>query len=147
MTRKGKGTKIMVLASGQGIPLGVELAAANRYEGDLALQTLDNVSVKRPRNGRPCPERIIADKGYDSRKLRNAMKSRGIDFIVPHLRTRRRKTQDGRKLRRYRRRWIVERTNAWLFNFRRLFVRYERILENYRGLLHFACALIAARHL
>lgn len=147
MTRKGKGTKIMVLASGQGIPLGVELAAANRYEGDLALQTLDNVLVKRPCNGRPRPERIIADKGYDSRKLRDAMKSRGIDFIVPHLRTRKRKTQDGRKLRRYRRRWIVERTNAWLFNFRRLFVRYERILENYRGFLHFACALIAARHL
>jgi transposase len=53
--------------------------------------------------------------------------------------------QDGRKLRRYRRRWIAERTNAWLFNFRRLVVRYERKLENFRAFLHLACALIALR--
>ena len=80
MTRKGKGTKIMVLASGQGIPLGVELAAANRYEGDLALQTLDNVSVKRPRNGRPCPERIIADSGgYDYGDELDILASKGIN--------------------------------------------------------------------
>jgi transposase len=115
----------------------------------LALPTLENVSVSRSGPGRPRkkPERIVADKGYDSRELREAMKRKGIDFIVPHLRTRKRRTQDGRKLRRYKRRWIVERTNAWLFNFRRLFVRYERLIEPYRGLLHFACALIALRRL
>ena len=93
------------------------------------------------------PDRIIADKGYDARHLWEAMKARGVDLIAPHLRTRVNRYQDGRKLRRYRRRWIVERTNAWLFNFRRLVVRYERKLENFRAFLHLACALIALRRL
>lgn len=75
------------------------------------------------------------------------MQSRGIDFIAPHLRTRVRRFQDGRKLRRYRRRWIVERTNAWLFNFRRLVVRYERKIELFRAFLYLACSLIALRNL
>ncbi len=75
------------------------------------------------------------------------MKARGIDLIAPHLRTRVNRYQDGRKLRRYRRRWIVERTNAWLFNFRRLVVRYEKKLEHFRAVLQLACALIALRRL
>lgn len=75
------------------------------------------------------------------------MRDRGIDLIAPHLSTRRHRYQDGRKLRRYRRRWIVERTNAWLFNFRRLVVRYENKIEVFRAFLHIACALIALRRL
>ena len=93
------------------------------------------------------PDRIIADKGYDARYLWTAMKERGVDLIAPHLRNRKNRYQDGRKLRRYRRRWIVERTNAWLFNFRRLVVRYEHRLENFRAFIHLACALIALRKL
>jgi transposase len=91
------------------------------------------------------PARIIADKGYDARYLWEAMKERGVDLIAPHLRTRVNRYQDGRKLRRYRRRWIVERTNAWLFNFRRLIVRWENKLEAFSGFLHLACAMIALR--
>jgi len=83
-------------------------------------------------------------EGYDARYLWEAMKARGIDLIAPHLRTRVNRYQDGRKLRRYRRRWIVD---AWLFNFRRLVVRYERKLENFRAFLRLACALIALRRL
>ena len=137
----------MVLVDGKGIPLGVHLSSANRHEMKLAEATLANVSVRRAARGRPRnkPQRIIADKGYDSQRLRDAMKAKRIDFIVPHLKNRKHKPQDRRKLRRYKRRWIVERTNAWLFNFRRLFVRYERILDNYQGFFHFACALIALR--
>lgn len=93
------------------------------------------------------PDRIIADKGYDARYLWERMKARGVDLIAPHLRTRTNRYQDGRKLRRYRRRWIAERTNAWLFNFRRLVVRYERKLEVFRAFLQLACALIALRRL
>lgn len=139
----------MVLVDGKGVPLGVDLSSANRHEVKLAMATLARVAVPRRGRGRPRtkPERIIADKAYDSKAVRKAMKRKGIDFIVPHLRNRKNKTQDGRKLRRYRRRWIVERTNAWLFNFRRLFVRHERILDNYAGFFHFACALIALRRL
>lgn len=56
-----------------------------------------------------------------------------------------RKTQDGRPLRRYRRRWKVERLFAWLQNYRRIVVRYERHSENFLGMLHFACCLILLR--
>jgi len=73
------------------------------------------------------------------------MRELGVDLIVRHLSTRKNRYQDGRKLRRYRRRWIVERTNAWLFNFRRLVVRYERKIETFRAFLYMACVLIALR--
>ena len=61
------------------------------------------------------PERVIADKAYDSDPLRQALHERGMELICPHRANRKRaKTQDGRKLRRYRRRWRIERTFAWL---------------------------------
>ena len=91
------------------------------------------------------PERIVADRGYDSRALWERLRRRGIDLIVPHLRTRRRRWQDGRKLRRYRHRWIIERTNAWLQNFRRILVRHEHRLDVYRAFVHVACLLIVLR--
>jgi transposase len=137
----------MVLVDGQGIPLGVLVEGANRAECRLAEETLAQVAVPRPGRGRPRnkPARIIADKAYDSRALRERLESRGIDLIVPHRSNLKNKTQDGRKLRRYRRRWIVERTIAWLLNLRRLTVRWERKAEHYLAFLHLACAMIALR--
>lgn len=137
----------MVLVDGAGIPLGMLLAPANLAECHLAEATLEKVAVRRAGPGRPRkkPDRIIADRAYDSRKLWERMKNKGIDFIAPHLRNRKNRYQDGRKLRRYRRRWIVERTFAWLFNFRRLVSRFDRKIENFRAFLHLACALIALR--
>jgi transposase len=137
----------MVLVDGKGVPLGVHLSSANLAECHLADATLEQVAVPRSGPGRPKkkPDRIVADKGYDAKPLWQRMKDRGIDFISPHLSNRKTRFQDGRKLRRYRRRWIIERTNAWLFNFRRLVVRWDRKLESYRGFLHLACALITLR--
>lgn len=137
----------MVLVDGQGIPLGVHLSPANRAESQLAEDTLAQVAVPRAGPGRPKqkPVRIIADKGYDSRGLWERLKHRGIQLIVPHRKTRKDRYQDGRCLRRYRRRWIVERTNAWLHNFRRLVTRYENKLEHYRAFLYAACMLITLR--
>jgi len=65
------------------------------------------------------------------------MENFGTEMIAPN-RARRSQTQDGRPLRRYVRRWKVERMFAWLFNFRRLIVRYEYHIENFRGFLHLA---------
>ena len=71
---------------------------------------------------------------------------RGIELIVPHRKNRRKPpTQDGRALRRYKRRWTVERTFAWLGNFRRLVVRYDRSLTIYQALFHIACFMIVLR--
>ena len=137
----------MVLVDGQGVPLGIHLSAANRNEVELAEATLAQVAVPRAGAGRPKqkPERIIADRGYDSRALWERLKQRGIDLIVPHLKTRKHRYQDGRKLRRYRRRWIIERTNAWLHAFRRLVTRYEYRLEMYEAFVHLACIMIVLR--
>lgn len=137
----------MVLVDGQGIPLGVHLSPANLAESHLAEATLAQVAVPRAGRGRPKqkPQRIIADKGYDSRPLWLRLRRRGIQLIVPHLSSRKHRYQDGRSLRRYKRRWIVERTNAWLHNFRRLVTRYDNKLEHYRAFLYAACMLITLR--
>lgn len=91
-------------------------------------------------------KRLIVDRGYDSDPLRFRLQERGIDLICPHRRNRKKpKTQDGRKLRRYKHRWKVERTFAWLGNYRRLLVRWEHHLVVYRGFFHLACALITLK--
>jgi hypothetical protein len=83
------------------------------------------------------PEKLVGDKAYDSDKLdENLLKKHGVELIAPHRRNRTKpKTQDGRKLRRYKRRWKVERLFAWLQNFRRLVVRYERHADNFASSL------------
>ncbi len=89
---------------------------------------------------------MIADGGYDSDPLRTRLARRRIELIVPHHKNRiRPPTQNGRALRRYKRRWIVERTIGWLGNFRRLVVRYDRSLTVYRGFFHIACFMIVLR--
>jgi transposase len=148
-TKRGKGTKCMVLADGAGLPLGVCLASASPHEVTLAEPTLAQVKVPRAGRGRPRmrPPRIIADRGYDSDPLRRRLRRRGIELIAPYRRWKRQKPfQDGRKLRRYRRRWKIERTMAWLGNFRRLQVRQDRILSVFEGFCHVACLLITLRY-
>ena len=138
----------MVLVDGAGTPLGVHLDSASPAEVKLVDLTLETVRVGRLSPGRPHsrPKRIIADKAYDSDPLRKHLRNRGIELIVPHRKKRRKPpTQDGRPLRRYKRRWIVERTNAWLQNFRRLVVRYERSAKIFLGLVHMACAIIVLK--
>ena len=92
------------------------------------------------------PQRLIADRGYDSNAVRQMLAERGIEPIIPARSNNTHAThQDRRKLRRYRHRWIVERTIGWLGHFRRLVVRYERLLESYAGFFHLACALLTLR--
>jgi len=116
----------------------------------LLEETIETIAVPRKRRGRPRknPRRIIADKGYDSDPLRARLKKRGIELMAPYCKNnRRRKHYDGRKMRRYKRRWKVERTFAWLQNFPRLIVRHERLITTYRAFSHSACLLIVLRQL
>ena len=148
-TKRGKGTKWMVVVDGRGLPLGNYLHSASPAEVKLAETTLATIRVGRSHHsGRPRqkPMRVIADKAYDSDPLRERLRQRGIELICPHKKNRvRPATQDGRALRRYQRRWIVERTNAWLGNFRRLVVRYDRSLTIYGAFFHIACFMIVLR--
>lgn len=89
---------------------------------------------------------MIADRGYDSDPLRRRLKKRGIELIVPYRENNKeRRYEDRRKLRRYLRRWIVERTNAWLGQFRRLLVRHEHLLSTYYAFFYLACFWITLR--
>jgi transposase len=140
----------MVVVSGEGLPVALHLDSASPAEVKLVEQALDHIAVRPADEGQPPPrpKRLICDKAYDSDALRERLKGRGIDLICPHRKNRKRAaTQDGRKLRRYKRRWKVERAFAWLGNFRRLVVRYERSLKLYRAFFHVALVLITLRQL
>lgn len=149
-TKRGKGTKWMVVVDGQGVPLGIHLEAASPAEVKLLEPTLARIAVPRAGRGRPRqkPQRLIADKAYDSDPLRFRLRRRGIQLIVPHKRNRKKPpTQDGRPLRRYRKRWKVERTFAWFGNYRRLVVRWEHSLTIYLAFFHLTCLLITLNQL
>lgn len=90
----------------------------------------------------------IGNAAYESDGLDDGLKrERGITLVAPHRRNRRRRTQDGRPLHRYVRRWKVERLFAWLQNFRRLVTRYERHATNFLAFVQFGCILTLLRHL
>ena len=139
-TKRGKGTKLMALADGSGLPLAVHVASASPHEVTLVGETLASSFVGEQ------PERLIGDRAYDSDPLDAALGAQGVEMIAPHRKGRKkRRTQDGRKLRRYKRRWKVERLFAWLGNFRRLVVRYEWRVENYLGFVRLGCVMILLR--
>jgi transposase len=129
----------MAITDGAGLPLAVTVASANPGELSLVEDTL------KARFLRALPTRIIGDRGYDSDALDARLAKRGIEFIAPHRSTRKHKTQDGRQLRRYCRRWKIERLFAWLQNFRRLVTRYERHAENFLAFVQLACIIILSR--
>ncbi len=139
-TKRGKGTKIMAIADRSGLPLSVHIESASPHEVTLVERTLEARFVV------PAPQRLIGDKAYDSDPLDATLKAQGIEMIAPHRRNRRKpKTQDGRKMRRYKRRWKVERLIGWLQNYRRVLVRYERHAVNFLALGKLACVCILLR--
>lgn len=131
----------MAIADRRGLPTAVHIESATPHEVTLVHATLAQRFVK------PFPVRLIGDNAYESDRLDADLASRGVELIAPHRRTRTSRTQDGRPLRRYRRRWKIERLFAWFQNFRRFVVRYERYAENFLAMLHLACCLILLRGL
>ncbi len=127
----------MAVADRAGLPIALHLESASPHEVTLVEATLASRFLPSP------PKRLIGDRAYDSDPLDARLLALGIDLIAPHRRNRKKpKTQDGRKLRRFKRRWKVERLNAWLQNFRRVCVRYEHKAENFLGFVQLACVLI-----
>src|SRR5690242_17894586 len=109
-TKRGKGTKIMGIADGHGLPLALRTESASPAEVKLVAPTLEERFVAE------VPERLIGDKAYDSDRLDEQMMQKfGTEMIAPNRENRRIRTQDGRSLRRYVRRWKIERLFAWLF--------------------------------
>ena len=147
-TKRGKGTKCVVLVDGQGIPLGSHTDSASPAEIRLLDKVLGDLRVPKGGPGRPRtrPKRLIVEKAYDSDAARKKLRKRGINLLAPHRKNHRNvNRQDDRLWDRYKRRYIVERTFSWITAFRRLVVRYENHIGMFVAFFQMACALITLR--
>ena len=133
----------MAIVNRRSLPLAVHVASASPAEVKLIKPTIEDRFIAH------YPPRLIGDRAYDSDPLDAELKKEfGIELIAPHRDNRvRPATQDGRALRRYKRRWVVERFFAWLHNFRRLVTRWERHVENFVGMLQLGCMRILLNRL
>ncbi len=129
----------MAVADRHGLPLAVDVASASPAEVKLVISTLEARFLPE------LPQRLIGDKAYDSDPLAAELAEGDIELIAPHRSNRKVKTQDGRPLRRYRRRWKIERLFAWLYNFRRLVTRWEYDVVNFLGFVQLGCIVILLR--
>jgi transposase len=124
--------KLEVVVDARGLPLGMAAAGADESECDLLVPALNDIPVDVPA-GTP----VVADKGHDSDPLRDEVEAAGLVPVIPHRKNRVRPSRnDGRRLRRYRHRWLVERTNAWLHCYRGLAVRWSYYPMMYAGLVY-----------
>ena len=131
------GSKRHLICDGQGIPLDVQLSGANRNDSQLALPLVDAIPPLQGERGRPrCrPDCVIGDRGYDAEAIRRGLRARRIGHWLA-----KRNTEHGSGLGRWR--WVIERTFAWLNQFRRLRVRYEKRADIHEAFLSLGCALI-----
>lgn len=131
----------MAVADGNGLPLAVGIASGERAEVALVEETLERSFVDE------LPENLIGDAAYDSTKLDVALKAKGVEMIAPINPRHKNNKQDGRRFRRYRRRWKIERLFAWMMRFRRVVTRYEHKAENFLGFVQLSCIAILLRHI
>jgi transposase len=140
-SERGTGTKLVLVGSGQSVPLALTVASAASPSATRMIEpTLDKLTGH--------PRRAVMDKEFDSDRFRRPHRRARHRPIIPYRWwATERRYEDRRKLRRYRKRWVIERLFAWLGNFRRLVVRYERKSRMYRAFVHVAFMLIALRQL
>lgn len=140
-TDRGKsGTKRSLLTDGNGIPLGVAIAGANRNDMKLVEATLCQLVIGLDEPTEEAPQHLCLDKGYDYDAVRQTVAEWGY---TAHIRRRGEEAQERRTIPGYRaRRWVVERTHSWMNRFRRLLIRWEKKADNYLAFVHFACAWI-----
>ena len=136
--------KRSVHVDGDGGPLGMVIAGANRPDFKLLAATLDACVVERPRVRRGHPQNLCLDKGYDCDEVWAEVVDRGYE---PHIKMRGYTEPVPGEDRWPARRWVVERTLAWLSKCRAILVRWDTKAANYRGLVQFACALLWYRRL
>jgi transposase len=135
--RAKRGSKRHVICDGRGVPLAVLLTGANRHDSQEALSLVDAVPPLQGKRGRPRrrPDCVLGDRAYDAEAIRQGLRVR---HILPLIAVRR--TKHGSGLGRFR--WVVERTFAWLNQFRRLRVRYDKRADIHEAFLSLGCALI-----
>lgn len=140
--RARAGSKHHLVTDSAGVPLAITLTGGNRNDVTQLLPLMDGIGLVRGKVGRPRrrPDRLLADRGYDHDKYRRELRKRGVKPIIA-----RRSAEHGSGL--GRERWVVERSFAWLHNFRRLRIRYERRAELHLAFMQLGCAVICQRAL
>ena len=132
--------KRSILVEADGGPLSVVVAGANVRDDKLLAATLDAIVTKRPEPTDEAPQHLCLDKGYDNEPSREVVRER--DYVA-HIRRIGEEKKDEAGEKRYpARRWVVERTLAWLSKCRALLVRYDKKARNYLGLIKLACILL-----
>ena len=135
--------KRSLVGEADGGPLGITIAGANRHDTKLLAETLEAIVVERPEPTPKRPQHLCLDRGDD-----NPTGHETVDAYqyIPHIRRIGEEKLDPQGQKTYpARRWVVERTLAWLSKCRGLLVRYEKKAINFLGLLQLACALIWMR--
>jgi putative transposase len=135
--------KRSLVVEAAGGPLGAAIAGANVHDTKLLAATLEAIVVTRPQPTEERPQHLCLDKGYDNPTGHEAV---AAYQYTPHIRRigEEKLAPTGQK--NYpARRWVVERTLAWLSKCRGLLVRYEKKAINFLGLLQLACALLWMR--
>ena len=128
------------------MPIGLEVAGANRPDMALVEATLESIPVERPEPTADAPQHLCADKGYDYPSVREVVAAWGYTAHIPVKKAKGAEPVTRAKVPGYRaRRWVVERTHSWMNRFRRLLVRWDKKVPNYKAFLHFACAWITYR--
>lgn len=135
--RRKKGTKHHILTDANGIPLSETLTGANRHDVTQLMDLVDGIPPVAGKPGHPKqrPDELYADRAYDSEPHREELRGRGID---PKLA--RRNTEHGSGLGVFR--WVAERTIAWIHNFRRLRLRFDRREDIHHAWLKLAESLL-----
>ena len=132
--RGRKATKISLLVDSKGTPLCAIFHQGNKSD----VQSLGHLLHEANRRGIPLQRyaRLLADKGYDSDCCRSQCRQFGLEPLIPHRRTT--ETFPGR--------YVIEQTFGLLDHFRRIRVRYEALIRNYKSMHHIACsALLVGR--
>lgn len=136
------GRKRSLLVDGNGIPLSLVAAGANRHDAKLLEPTLDCLVVERPDPGK-VRQHLCADAGYKGKGCLEVIRARQYEAQVKQ---RREESLDKIKMPGFRaRRWVVERTHSWLNRWRKLLVSFEKTEAAYHGLLSLAASLICWR--
>ena len=155
--RSKLGTKRHILTDKQGIPLSAIISPASTHDIKPVTNVIDNSVINRPsnlsftkKNKRMKYNHLCLDKAYNSKPIENEIIRRGYVPHIPYKRKRGQKKKENSNQKKYsssakNKRWVVERTNSWHNRFRKLFILYERKMENYLGLVQLSSSIIIYR--
>ena len=141
--RSKSGTKRSLLVDGKGIPLGMIVDGANKHDMKMTEATLKSIVIDRPEPTVISQQHMCMDKGYDYPEVYELLEDYGYTI---HICLRVESKAKSKQIPGYRaRHWVVERTHSWMNRFRRLLIRWEKKVENYVAMSHFACTCITYR--